>query len=192
MEGEPLDGRQRRRAWSRRSARGDTRAFAELIRRHEQPLATLIRYRIDNRDDAEDVLQETLVDAWTGMSVLRDPESCTVRGSLQVARNRCRDYYRSKHRRESPTESIELETQVNRLVPGLARHAALREDVLGALRAVPSNERAAAELFYLQGFTISEIAERHRCPEGTIKRRLFSARERLREALDVTPKRSST
>jgi len=174
----------------RRSARGDERAFLELVRRYEQPLATLIRYQVTSLDDADDVLQETLIDAWTGISLLRNPES--VRAWLmQVARNRCRDHLRSPRRRELPTDTNEIERHSEGLAYGFVQRRALVMELEEAMLAVPAREREAARLFYLDGFTISEIAERHRCPEGTIKRRLFDARETLRAALGVTVERST-
>jgi hypothetical protein len=61
------------------------------------------------------------------------------------------------------------------------------DQVLGALEEVPHAERRAAELFYLEGLTISEIAQQTQSAEGTVKRRLFQARENLRRALGIVP-----
>ena len=167
----------------RRSLKGDAQAFVELIRHHEQPLSALIRRRVGNLHDAEDVLQETLVRAWL----------------LQVARNRCRDFHKSSQRRQEATDSETLTMHLNRLGRAATRTDETRDEVLGALEEVPStevigsnerfSEREAAELFYRKGLTIAEIAERTRSPHGTVKRRLHHAREHLRDALGVRSKR---
>ena len=56
---------------------------------------------------------------------------------------------------------------------------------------VPACERAALRAFYLDGLSIAEIAARHRCPDGTVKRRLSHGRDRIRTVLGVTPKTRS-
>jgi hypothetical protein len=59
------------------------------------------------------------------------------------------------------------------------------------LSEIPSTEREVVKRFYLEGFTIAEIAARHRRPEGTVKRQLFQARNHLRQALGITERRST-
>lgn len=165
---------------------GNERAFVELLRRHEYPVATLIRYSVTNAEDAEDVLQETLLDAWTGIQNLRQPALARA-WLMQVARNRCADYFRSKQRREIPVESSEIEDRLDAQNQRDRRQVDIVGEALGALEQVPEAEREVARLFYLKGLTISEIAERHRRPEGTVKRQLFTARGFVRQALGVTP-----
>jgi RNA polymerase sigma-70 factor (ECF subfamily) len=167
-----------------RCVQGDESAFLLLLHPYRQMLARTIHARIDDPDDAEDVLQETLVAAWIGVRQLRDPGS--VRAWLmQVAHNRCRDYFRAQGRRDLPTEARDLEERANRF--GLRQYHQIRTaaDVVEALEAVPDREREAAKRFYLEGLTIAEIAAETRCPPGTVKRRLFQARNALRQVLGV-------
>ena len=168
----------------RRSVAGDRDAFVQLVCRHERPLAALIRRHIGERHHAEDVLQETLLKAWAGLPQLRDPRKVRA-WLLQVARNRCRDFYKSSQRRHRPTDDRELESKINRFGRAAARNPSDAVEVADALSRIPAAEREAARLFYLNGLTISDIAERTRCPEGTIKRRLCHARRHLREAMGV-------
>jgi hypothetical protein len=53
---------------------GDDRAFAALVRRHESHIAAVIRRYVRDADAANDVLQETLIQAWKAMSALRDTD----------------------------------------------------------------------------------------------------------------------
>ncbi|MYI99363.1 MAG: RNA polymerase sigma factor, partial [Gemmatimonadetes bacterium] len=169
---------------------GEEQAFVTLIRRYERSLVALIRDRIGAVDAVEDVLQETLVHAWSG---LRDRAPRHVRAWLyQVARNRCADYLRSTQRRERFVESEELATMLNRFGVLKARQRRAAEDVVDAIDHVPENERAALRSFYLDGLSIAEIAARHRCPPGTIKRRLSHGRDMVRTELGVTTNRRST
>ena len=168
---------------------GDEQAFVTLIRRYERSLSALIRDRLGSVDAVEDVLQETLVHVWLG---LRHRTPGNVRAWLyQVARNRCVDYMRSTQRRVQFVEAEALATMINRFgVPG-ARQRKAAEDVVEAFGLVPEKERAALRSFYLDGLSIAEIAARHRCPPGTIKRRLSHGRDMVRCELGVaTTKRS--
>ncbi len=169
---------------------GDEQAFVTLIRRYERSLSALIRDRIGAVDAVEDVLQETLVHAWSG---LRERAPRHVRAWLyQVARNRCADYLRSAQRRERFVESEDLATMINRSGVPAARQRRAAKEVVDAFDHLPAKERAALRSFYLDGLSIAEIAARHRCPSGTIKRRLSHGRDMVRSELGVTTNRRST
>ncbi|MDE0223455.1 MAG: sigma-70 family RNA polymerase sigma factor [Spirochaetaceae bacterium] len=163
---------------------GDKNAFVALVRRYERPLSALLRDRLGPREAVEDVLQETLMRAWSGLRV-QEPKN--VRTWLyQVARNRCSDHLRSRQRRERIVEPEELARTVNRMGVADARRRRSAEAVVDALEAVPEQERRALQAFYLDGMSIAEIAARHRCPPGTVKRRLSHGRDRVRRELGIT------
>ncbi len=169
---------------------GDEQAFVVLIRRYERSLATLIRDRFGSDDAVEDVLQETLMHAWLGLRV-QQPRN--VRAWLyQVARNRCGDYLRSAQRRERFVEADALAMMVNRYGVPAARQNRVTEDVIEAFEQVPEKERSALRSFYLDGLSIAEIAARHRCPPGTIKRRLSHGRDMVRIELGVATTKRRT
>ena len=176
---------------ARLSAQGDESAFVELIRRHERQLAALIKYQLGDVDHAEDVLQETLLQAWVGIRRLREPKT-VGQWLLRVAKNRCYDFSKSAQRRDQPTESGELTQFVDRFGHRQTRRKQLLNDAVEALEEVPETERKAAKLFYLEGFTIAEIAARSHSAEGTVKRRLFQARGHLRESFGIPNKRRTS
>ncbi len=176
---------------ARRSAKGDEQAFSQLVRRYERQLVTLIRYLLGNAEHAEDVLQETLVQAWIGIHRLREPSQFGA-WLLQIARNRCRDFHRSVQWQGEPTELGVLEEMVNRFGYQSIGQRRIIAQVTDALEEVPSTEREVARQFYLEGFTIAEIAARNRRPEGTVKRQLFFARNHLRQTLRIVHKQRSS
>ena len=164
---------------------GNEAAFVTLIRRYERVIAALIRSRIGYGEQVQDVLQETLVHAWRGLrrSTPRDVRPWL----LQVARNRCHDFFRSPQRRELYVGSEALTPLVNRGGLAQSRDHEAAESIVEAMDEVPERERAALRAFYLDGLSIAEIAARHRCPGGTVKRRLSHGRDRIRKALGITP-----
>ena len=121
---------------------GDERAFVTLVRRYERVLARLIGQYIGTGDDGvQDVLQETMASAW---SALRKDTPRDVRAwIMQVARNRCRDYFRSTQRRELFVEDETLELMVNRRGLAQARQRATASEVVEAMEEVTPRERAA-------------------------------------------------
>jgi len=174
----------------RQGAQGDEKAFAELVRPHRQVLARYIRYQIGDAEDAEDVLQETLLAAWLGLGRLR--EAGNVRAWLmQVARNRCRDYFRARGRRDVPAGEQELESFASRFGLSLYRRAQTVADIVEALEDAPPAAREAARRFYLEGLTVAEIAAETQSPPGTVKRRLFQARSSLRASMGISPPQRS-
>ena len=166
---------------------GDKDAFVALLRRYERPLSALVRDRLGSADAVEDMLQETLMRAWSGLRV-QEPKN--VRAWLfQVARNRCSDHLRSRQWRERIAEPEEFARTVNRLGVADAHRRRAAEEVVDALQVVPEQERWALQAFYLDGMSIAEIAARHCCPPGTIKRRLSHGRDRMRRALGIAKTR---
>ena len=167
---------------------GDEQAFVMLVRRHERVLARLIGHFIGGGDDAvQDVLQETMVSAWSGLS--KNTPHDVRAWLMQVARNRCRDHFRSTQRRELFVEDETLVLMVNRLGLARARERAVVSELFEAMEEVTPEERTALRAFYVDGLSIAEIAARHRKPRGTIKRRLSHGRDQVRTLLGVTRKR---
>ena len=92
----------------KRSIDGDSQAFSILIKRVETPLVKLVKSKTPDPASAEDVLQEVLLDVWQGLKGLRDPDRWTV-WVMQIARNRCHDFFRLAQRREAPMANSDLE-----------------------------------------------------------------------------------
>ena len=175
---------------ARRIQRGDQDAFAALIGRYERSLLALIRSRLGPVEAVADVLQEALVQAWKGMRVHepREPRAWLY----QVARNRCRDYLRGAEHRESPVDELRLTVMVDRRGSVEANRRRMIDEVVDTIATLPAKERQALESFYVEGFSIQEIAARHRSPPGTIERRLSHGRDRVREALGVSTNRGNS
>lgn len=167
---------------------GSPEAFVAVVRHFEDRLATLIRYFINDEDDAADVFQDTLLQAWVTQHQLRDPSRFGP-WLFQIARNRSRDFLRRKHRREVPTSQNELERILNQSRTTTHDQAESVRRIMRAIEKIPDFEADAIKGFYFRGLKISEIATRTGRPDGTIKRRLSTGRNRIRDVLGVSAQR---
>jgi RNA polymerase sigma factor (sigma-70 family) len=168
---------------------GDGAAVAELVRRFRPWALDLATALSGDREAAEDAVQEAFISALHRLRNLREPEAFPgwFRQIIRTQVNRTQ-----RGRQELPVPEAELSAEVTASPEEHLQAEELRSAVRKALQALPSTGRATAERYYLDELSITAIAERLGVPEGTIKRRLFDARAKLRELLlgyinDVEP-----
>lgn len=184
-------------------AGGSEDALAALYDRHAASIFGLAARLTDDRQVAEEVVQETFLALWN-RAELFDPASGSLAAWLHaIARNRAVDRLRAAGRRPrlvalEPMDADEGRgSPIERLPEGLviggaapdptpeeaAERAELGARVRGALEAMPEEERTPIVLAYRDGLTQSEIAEQLGWPLGTVKTRTRRALLRLRGAL---------
>jgi RNA polymerase sigma-70 factor (ECF subfamily) len=165
-----------------RVAAGDQQALAAVYDRHSGLLLGLGVRLLNNRAEAEDVLHDVFVEAWKRAADY-DPARGSVRTWLAMRmRSRCLD------RQKSPRVSRSVEYDSSEA----ARTAAPEQDPLlrlqrvrvrEALAALSDDQRTVVELAYFNGLSTNEIAARTGVAQGTVKSRLFAARDKLAKAL---------
>jgi RNA polymerase sigma-70 factor (ECF subfamily) len=171
---------------------GDRSAFGTLIDRHCRRAAALARGVLRDPAEAEDVTQEALLQAFLGLSRLREPARfgswlCGI--VLNLAKMRLRE-----RRRTSSLASLDG----GRVVPSALAAGARPEDVLEAwelhevvrtaVERLPVRQREVVFGYYVEGLTCEEIAALLGEPAGTVRVRLHRARARLRQGLSHLPK----
>ena len=172
-------------------AHGDMAAFEQLYDRHSSTLYALLLRILSNADDAQEVLQETFVKAWTNAKMFDSVRGSDVAWLISIARSRGIDRLRSRRirvnredeaGREISTVSgfVDRTSGVDKAIESQQRVA-----VHGALAELPAPQRTALELAYFQGLSQSEIAERLGEPLGTIKTRMQLGMKKLRERLQA-------
>jgi RNA polymerase sigma-70 factor, ECF subfamily len=146
---------------------------------HGRDLQRFVLRLTDDRQLAEDVVQETLLRAWRKPDVLVQDDDVARAWMFTVARNLVIDDRRSaRHRRELGTDAVPE-------APG----SGSTEDVLDvlliadALAALSADHRAVVVDAYYLGRTVPEIARRLQVPEGTVKSRLHYGLRALRLTL---------
>jgi RNA polymerase sigma-70 factor, ECF subfamily len=169
----------------RQVANQDRDAFSQLYDRFSSLVFTLAMRMLRARSDAEDLLQEVFVQVW------RQAQSYSVqRGSpeawiINIARSRAIDKIRSIRRMEKSfvltDDPARAESSDN--VESSAAESEARMTMNSALANLPDTQRKVLELAYFDGLTQTEIANRLAEPLGTVKTRMRSGIQRLRDML---------
>jgi RNA polymerase sigma-70 factor, ECF subfamily len=166
-------------------AKQDRDAFSQLYDRFSTLVFTLAMRMLKARSDAEDLLQEVFVQVW------RQAENYSAeRGSpeawiVNIARSRAIDKIRSIRRMQKSfvltDDPARAESSEN--VESSAAESETRLTMNSALANLPDTQRKVLELAYFDGLTQSEIADRLAEPLGTVKTRMRSGIQKLREIL---------
>lgn len=160
---------------------GDARAFGRLVRRwHPRLLGHAYRYTRD-REAARDVTQESWMAIMRGLGSLRDPARFRA-WAFRIVANKARDWVRREQARRQAREGAEVVAELSEPGPAAGAIRRLRE---GLARLEPG-QRSILTWFYLEEMSVREIAEWLDVPDGTVKSRLFHARNALRAALAET------
>jgi RNA polymerase sigma factor (sigma-70 family) len=171
---------------------GDESALNELIRKYQEPLFRFICRYTGDEETARDILQETFVRLYFSIRRFK-PRAKFATWLYSIAMNLCRDYARSKHRRQSyATESLDV-GDVHREVPAADRGAAAdmesHERVAAlekAINELPHDLRTALLLFAVEGFSQQECAELLGVSAKAVEARVYRARKRLEDTLSAT------
>ncbi|MBQ6094550.1 MAG: RNA polymerase sigma factor, partial [Lachnospiraceae bacterium] len=157
--------------------------FEKLLGQVRISVERFVRYKIADRADAEDVLQEVYLAAYQKFAQLKNPDSFKA-WILSIARNKCNDYFRAKAAcLEISTEDLtELREEEGR--QGKCDFAFVRENV----EALQDKDKEILILYFWKELPQAEIASRLGIPLGTVKSRLYTAKEKFREQYEASRK----
>ncbi len=157
----------------------DHAAFGELVRRHQSAVRHFLRHLAGGDAAlADDLAQETFVQAWHGLARFAGHSSFST-WLLGIAHNHWRNA-----RRKQRTVSVEPEhLAALEPTPSPAPLSDLRHDLDRALRRLADEERTVLHLCYQQGLSHSEIADVLQWPLGTVKTHINRGKDKLRPLL---------
>jgi RNA polymerase sigma factor (sigma-70 family) len=161
---------------------GDTNAFAEVVRRFQDMAMSYAYSLLHDLQLAEDVAQEAFLDAYLCLPQLRDPAAFPG-WFRRIVFKQCDRVLRKQGLVVVPLEA-EVETSARQLsqVEEFEQRE-MKDQVWAAIDTLPEHERTPVLLYYMGGHSQKEVAAFLGVPETAIKKRLFSARQRLRENL---------
>lgn len=174
----------------RRVQQGDRQAFDMLVVRHQRRIAHVISRYIKSPQEIEDVTQETFLKAYRGIMAFRkDSQFSTWLHRIGV--NTAIDYLSAKRSRiplydppdDDAHELMALKAIDDEDPERLLASRQIAETVSSALKQLSEDLRTAITLREMEGLSYEEIARIMKCPVGTVRSRIFRARESVAAAL---------
>ncbi|MBM3877587.1 MAG: sigma-70 family RNA polymerase sigma factor [Verrucomicrobia bacterium] len=171
-----------------RARGGDLDAFDELIRRHQERIYGTIYHMTSNHEDAADLAQETFVKAWSALKGFKGNSSFFT-WLYRIAVNKTINFLKSrKNKRHMSLNDLDAAGENDPLLVELIsnRHprreavlAELKGKLNTALMKLSEDHRLVVTLHDIQGMPHDKIAEIMGCNPGTVRSRLFYARQEL-------------
>lgn len=155
---------------------GDGDALVELIQILYPKLLRYAVRQLNNEDNAKDVVQNVFEVLSRDLKKVKDP-AAFMGWVYQVTHRKGADYIREKQRQRKLHEHYEYEQSIHTPEPEPEDSDSMRLDDL--LRKLDSTQYQLVHLYYLEGFSVNEIAKVLKLPNGTIKSRLFKVRQHL-------------
>lgn len=158
------------------AAEGDREALDRLARRWGPRHHAHARRLLGGSDHATDAVQDAWVSIIRSLGRLNEPAKFPA-WSYAIVTKRCQDIMRKPFWHKESEGGPEHEVTAT-------HDNGIEDDLRRGLRKLPPSQRAAIALFYLDGLSLAEIAIALNTPAGTIKTRLFHARNKLRQYLE--------
>lgn len=175
-----------------RAQRGDKVAFELLVNKYERKLQRLLSRLVRDPSEVEDVTQEAFIKAYRALPTFRG-ESAFYTWLYRIGINTAKNYLTAQGRKAPPTVDFDPEDAESSGESGLARDTNTPEQELmsrqvadtvnAAMDALPEELRAAIMLREIEGMSYDEIAAIMNCPIGTVRSRIFRAREAIADQL---------
>ena len=181
----------------RRVQRGDKGAFDALVLKYQHKLVKLVMRYVRNPAEAEDIAQEAFIKAYRALPQFRG-DSAFYTWLYRIAINTAKNAVVSRDRspieydldRNNGDEAYDMQSRMKdaETPEGLVLTDEIRSTVNAAIDSLPEDLRTAIVLRELEGLSYEEIAAAMDCPVGTVRSRIFRAREaidrRLREVFE--------
>ncbi len=175
-----------------RAQRGDKRAFELLVEKYQRKLARLLSRFIRDPAEVEDVTQEAFIKAYRALPAFRG-DSAFYTWLYRIGINTAKNYLMAMGRRAPTSTEVEAEE-----AEGFEEGEQLRDintpesmllsneiakTVNATIEQLPEELRTAIQMREIEGMSYEDIAKAMDCPIGTVRSRIFRAREAIAEQL---------
>ena len=175
-----------------RAQRGDKRAFELLVEKYQRKLARLLSRFIRDPAEVEDVTQEAFIKAYRALPAFRG-DSAFYTWLYRIGINTAKNYLMAMGRRAPTSTEVEAEDaegfeegeqlrDIN-TPESLLLSNEIAKTVNSTIEALPEELRTAIQMREIEGMSYEDIAKAMDCPIGTVRSRIFRAREAIAEQL---------
>ena len=175
-----------------RAQRGDKRAFELLVEKYQRKLGRLLSRFIRDPSEVEDVTQEAFIKAYRALPAFRG-DSAFYTWLYRIGINTAKNYLMALGRRAPTSTEVEAEEaegfeegeqlrDINTPESVLLSNE-IAETVNRTIEALPEELRKAIQMREIEGMSYEDIAQAMDCPIGTVRSRIFRAREAIAEQL---------
>ncbi|MFA4912743.1 MAG: RNA polymerase sigma factor RpoE [Burkholderiaceae bacterium] len=171
-----------------RVQRGDKKAFDLLVLKYQRKIMRLLSRMVRDPHEVEDVAQEAFIKAYRALPQFRG-DSAFYTWLYRIAINTARNWLSARGRQPSTPNALETEdgetfNQTDNLTDNstpesLAASREIAETVNAAIQALPAELRTAIVMREMEGMSYEDIAQSMNCPIGTVRSRIFRAREAI-------------
>ncbi len=168
---------------------GDKTAFDILVQKYQSKIIQLAYRYVHDQDEAMDIAQEAFIKAYKALGRFRG-DSAFYTWIYRIAINTAKNYLVASNRRPPRSDIDAVDAEQYDGATGLKEYATperlllrdeIKETIAGAIESLPDDLRTAITLRELEGMSYEEIAQAMDCPIGTVRSRIF----RARDAIDV-------
>lgn len=171
-----------------RAQAGDKKAFGMLVEKYHRKLGRLLSRMIRDQAEVEDVVQESFIKAYRALHNFRG-DSAFYTWLYRIGINTAKNYLVSQGRRPQVLQEVEIE-DVENFEDGFEMRTMetpetalmtkeIAQTVNDTVASLPEELRTAITLREMEGLSYEEIAEVMQCPIGTVRSRIFRARETI-------------
>ena len=175
-----------------RAQRGDKQAFELLVEKYQRKLARLLSRFIRDPAEVEDVTQEAFIKAYRALPAFRG-DSAFYTWLYRIGINTAKNYLMAMGRRAPTSTEVEAEEaegfeegeqlrDIN-TPESLLLSNEIAETVNATIEELPEELRKAIQMREIEGMSYEDIAQAMDCPIGTVRSRIFRAREAIAEQL---------
>ena len=170
-----------------RIGQADESAFRELYRAFSRRLYAYVLRQLGDPAQAEEIVADTLYEVWKAPARFRGDAQFST-WLIGIARNKVLMAFRSR-KPDSKHEDLDDVAETLAAEDGSAfdmlANAQRREGVRHCMDKLSDDHRECVHLVFYEGMSLAEVAEVQACPEGTVKTRLFHARQKLKNCLQM-------
>lgn len=154
---------------------GDNKAFELLVKRWNKRLLSFAYKYTKSTDASKDIVQEGWIAIYNGINKLKDSSKFST-WAFRIIYNKIMDWIKIQKKQQEFNDQIQQESLTEEEIEPI--------DITKYLEQLPTAHKAMLTLFYLEKQSIKQIAEILNVPAGTIKSRIFYAREKLKKIIN--------